>query len=607
LLTGTSISTTTLKLLDANKDAVSSSPKYGDLVYLLGHDPNRRDLDFAPTAGALFISQGTVDLLDWFWKNYEQYSEFCIDGSAGSGKSCAIQILAAEVARRLPSASVYHIRHWAPADASTISKEVITRAKGGVKTFLFVDQVVLDDDATTLGALAGIVNLWVVLTSSANLPHFRKDRLGSQHQKVLFPFPFQSPTADCVRLANLLSPDKYAPDVQLDFKPAESLKYDDAIRLPTLTTLDNICSWTNGHLLTLSQLISGNSTPAKIVATTVKAMTTYFQEDNDNRTAFYLALVQMFKLKETSIRLHSDMDERFMRKGKVLCPLFLQAYEECLLLGPSPAKFYAISHADLLIQNPSEVGFAVERECLQDENLLRAITPCIKLLGHDFPALPEEKSTEANVHRVGFRTVQQVTDEANRLSGSSAAWALHAIPLKWNEKSIDCIQIYFVDTKLFVIGNSISLQTAQDHFKSLAWIDELADMKAALTNFSDIHFILLFTAKQPDDMTVLRVPADRTTAVAARMGDVTVMDYPITGVMEPTSKAYFKLDPKMKDYSARRLSLEASKKRKATAGVCGCKGGCKTKKCGCQSASKKCSSACTCQSCHNKVSSLLLA
>eukprot|EP00039_Didymoeca_costata_P021739 m.345315 g.345315 ORF g.345315 m.345315 type:complete len:120 (-) comp26104_c0_seq1:552-911(-) len=52
-------------------------------------------------------------------------------------------------------------------------------------------------------------------------------------------------------------------------------------------------------------------------------------------------------------------------------------------------------------------------------------------------------------------------------------WAIHAIPLKWNNTSIDCIQIYCVKGQVTWIGNSITVQTAQEHSKSLRWIQTL--------------------------------------------------------------------------------------------------------------------------------------
>jgi hypothetical protein len=473
------VPTTELTLLDADKQPLHDTElKVGDIVFLNGRDPNERDNEFAPKEALLF-SQGTSQLLDFFWAQYEKVKEFCIGGAAGSGKSCAGQILAADIRRKLPTARVFHFRSWTSSRAKQIIDSVLASATDGVRTFLIVDQLLSESDAQALGALAARLNLWIILIASANLAHFTENRQGSQHAKQHFVFQFSSPGADCTKFAGLLRPDQFE-DVTVDFDPATTLL--SQISLPADKSLEELCRWTNGHLLSLSLLLKDRS-PDKLVDEIACRMGEYFNK----HVPFYLAVLKMFKkdadaskdagaskAKLLGSARPDCWDQRFIgSQGEVLSPLFLQAFERSLALGPPPEKLYTATYADLLNSSPSEIGFAVERECLQDENLLLASTACLQLLGEVLPG-------DLTPVRIGFRKVEQVVNQAKELFGFGKAWAIHGIPLKWNEKSIDGVQFYFVNSKLFVFGNSITVQTAQVHAKSLAWLRELKDLKTSL-------------------------------------------------------------------------------------------------------------------------------
>jgi hypothetical protein len=133
-----------------------------------------RDEKYGPATNELFISAGTAKLLKEFWEivedNLVDCSEFCIDGPSGSGKSCAAQILAGDIRRKLPDAHVYHFRRWQYTDSEKdgILLAVKQSAKS-VTTYFMIDQVPNDDVAQDLGGFADLVNLNVVLISSANL------------------------------------------------------------------------------------------------------------------------------------------------------------------------------------------------------------------------------------------------------------------------------------------------------------------------------------------------------------------------------------------------------------------------------------------------------
>jgi hypothetical protein len=592
-----------LTLKDPDGNCVTTELKQGDIVQISGSGSAvERDEDFAPANYIRFVTAGAVTLIKTFWegatKNKDKVKELCVSGASGSGKSCAAQLLAGDIARKKPKANVIYIRDWDPSLLPDVSRAAKTSARSETETFLIVDQLIIDKEATTLGALADNVNLWVILLASANLPHFSEDREGGQHQKQEYDYPFSSPLADCKQLVTLLTEKEqselvFEPSLPLDFKLAIEMAFPDG---KEKMKLNEICSWTNGHLLSISQLSSESKTSKalkELLAAKANRMTKFFKKN----IPFYLRLVSMFKKQETKLDVRDlTFDRRYMGKtGQVLSPLFLQAFEQSILLGPSLPNFFALSNTQLQTQTASENGFGVEREVLQTTKLIVAATACLKTLNIQSP-------TEI-FSRIGYRDFKQVASEAKAALDIKVQdnWAVHCIPLAWNERSVDGLLLYFVNSILYVIGDSISLSSAQDHAKSLAWVNQLQPMKTELEakTFSNIRFVLLFTGKQTDGSVNLRV-AKEYFDIAKDRTDFTVMDFPVVQVMEDHSKAFFKLDETMKDYGARVLELVEVKKRKR--GCCNCSNGtCAT--CQCGKSDKNCGITCPSSNCQNKLGS----
>jgi hypothetical protein len=569
--------------------------KHGEVVCLHNHRVNQRDHTFAPQGGLRIITQGTLQLLEHFWTSRPAspkagFHELCVAGAAGSGKSCAVQVLVADIARRQPDAAVFYCREWVADGQATAAlvDSAVHSANSGTETYLVVDQIVDNREAVNLSVRAGTLRLTVILVASANLPHFSVDREGSQHQKSVFQFPFSNPADDCARLAHLLGNGVF--EEKLDYSPsAAHLDFASSIAMPLPAgyNLKQFAEWTNGHLLSISDLCLNKHSPAELLREKADRMTQFFQDTE--HFSFYLRVVQMFKVKATKVDVTGlDYDLRYMGiSGNVLSPLFLQAFQQSILVGPSVPSFYAVSNTALLNLNPTELGFGVEREALQDSKLLPAITLCFKMLGLEQSTVPTKVRA-----RFGYSWFDQVASEAKAALVAADVWALHGIPLKWNEKNVDAILLYFVDKVLYVIGDSISLSTAQEHVKSLAWARELDHMKSALekVGFDQVQFVLLFTVKQPDSTTTLRTSSGN--FQLCNRPDLIVIDYSVVDVMEPASKYHFQLGG-MTSFGARRLSLVDVKET-----CCGCtKGDCKI--CGCAKASKPCL-ACASPACTNK-------
>jgi len=149
---------------------------------------------------------------------------------------------------------------------------------------------------------------------------------------------------------------------------------------------------------------------------------------------------------------------------------------------------------------------------------------------------------------------------------------------------------------MFVIGFSVTCQTAQEHKHSLAWFEDLVGMKKALA--MDAKFVLISLSKQLDDVAKITVSAKEKAVVDE---SCTIMDFPITQIMSPVARLYM-FPPQagtFKEPGARVLALEVSKKRKSSAekNCCSCKvGTCENCKCG--KAGNLCTS-CSSANCQN--------
>lgn len=593
------------ELCSSDGKALEGQLKAGEIIVLKGMVRNQRDATFAPPENKLIVTGGTMDVLKFVFDKLEVYKEFCMGGAAGCGKSCTVRILAAEIRRRKPSARVFYFRQW-----DTVNHNLFPLMRKSAElgeTFVLVDQLINNDHAKDVAVLADNVKLWVIMVASANLEHFQEERVGGQHNKHYFEFPFSGSAADCDRLVRLF-PNKTEFEGCSDFKEPSFPKLSEG-DLPDPSQVQELYNWTNGHFLSLSEILTEKRTPQELVERYASAMTTYFEKNE----IFYVAVVKMFNTKdqrdttEARIKGHRNkrLDRRFVSEnGYVLSPLFLRAMEQSITLGPPPSKIFSAAYTDLFIKNLSEREFAIERECLQDRNLLKTAA----ILIPDFPARPE-------ITRISYRTFDTILEEANGIQSTARKdgdvrdaqgqfWAIHAISVKWKEPSIDGIQLYFVNQTLYVIGNSITLQTAQqDHQKSLKWIEDLTEINTKLSSprkqFT-VQYILLFTSKQ-EDGTELRVSPEFLKK-HRDLGEINlkVRDISIVASLDADSAGFLKLDASMKNLGCRELTLHVPSSRKRKAAGCGClKNRCKTRYCVCWKPGGGCSTSCTCSNCEN--------
>jgi len=409
----------------------------------------------------------------------------CVDGPSGTGKSTSIRIVAAQCSRNVPGVTVFHCRQFSFKRNASELQKIRACSLRQMSVVLFADQI-LPEEARELNNEAGPF-VWVVMVSSANIPFFQEpDSLSSQNDpKQNFRFAFSSAQEDVEAVCKLHRPKSTAPDYErVDYVDitvhAATLQRQPANMCPNdYGDVSDICNWANGHLHTLVLYLkrghAGLSDWQKHVET---AMTKKFGTD----LHLYMRVMQMFGLDGRDLPDNAKLmlpggetdhtDARFFHrtKRKVLSPMFVKALLLAMKNHPPPKDLFATKSRQFVNENmnPSERGFAVERHCLQDEHLAKVAEDAAKLLG-------KRISVESPV-RVTFYDMEDLRRAIHRRlqQQDGKSWALHAIPLAWNYSHVDAIQLYYShaedQSQLLVLGNQVTISTAQKHHASVLWL-----------------------------------------------------------------------------------------------------------------------------------------
>ena len=171
------------------------------------------------------------------------------------------------------------------------------------------------------------------------------------------------------------------------------------------------------------------------------------------------------------------MDCRFVdEQGRVLSAAILQALELWLTLsGPPQQLLEKQCQSELNRAHSSAKEFIIERLCLKEDKLRWLARRCCQSL-----QLPDLTKSESE--RIPFRHLQEVLSRIQGLDESQGPVSFHFIPLQWNFRHIDALQIYTDHKQTLIIGNQITLQTANAHSASLEWIDEARKIAHLLHN-----------------------------------------------------------------------------------------------------------------------------
>eukprot|EP00657_Telonema_sp_P-1_P010117 TRINITY_DN4407_c0_g1_i4.p1 TRINITY_DN4407_c0_g1~~TRINITY_DN4407_c0_g1_i4.p1 ORF type:complete len:274 (-),score=16.40 TRINITY_DN4407_c0_g1_i4:5-826(-) len=269
---------------------------------------------------------------------------------------------AAYIQCKLPKASVFYYRKTTDDPQLDKIREVVSAIDKSSDTpvFLFFDQVVNSALANRISEDFGTENhVWVVLVSSSNLSHFNEIRGGAQDPvgKRRIQCSFSSRRDDCEAFLRLLLSDE---SIKLNhFYPATHADFSTLkMKVPSATDYDNICQWTNGHLLSIALLAHPTDALScqDLLVSTSKVMAASFNpESRDSNLRFFIRLAQMFKNESSSVI--GDVDYRFMiptgSTHSVASPLYLQGFEQALLvitddLDAILENYYAVSNLSLI-------------------------------------------------------------------------------------------------------------------------------------------------------------------------------------------------------------------------------------------------------------------
>ena len=449
------------------------------------------DEQFMPK-GIVVVTTPTLELWkrveDWF-KNADPPISgppsrvLCVEGPSGTGKSTAIRIVAAEFCRKHPEVFVFHFRNFSLEDCKT-ELDRVRQLSETEKVVLFADQID-SKEAHALNKKAGY-NVWVVMVSSANVPFFREaDSVSSQNgPKQHFCFAFSSTRTDIEAVCSLHKESHTVPRYERVVNVTTTLReatlwHTDFTQTGDEKDLSDICTWVNGHLLSFVYYLKhGAKGLAEFEAKTVASIRGKFEKD----LHFYLLVMEMFGFDGKHVSGAEELklpgavpdrtDARYFHRQerKVFAPMFVAALLRALKLFPPPPSLFTRESSDFVKQdmNASQLGFAVERHCLQDEHLAKVAEDAAKLLG-------KRISVESPV-RVTFHDMEDLRRAIHRRlqQQDGKSWALHAIPLAWNYSHVDAIQLYYShaedQSQLLVLGNQVTISTAQKHHASVLWL-----------------------------------------------------------------------------------------------------------------------------------------
>ena len=171
-------------------------------------------------------------------------------------------------------------------------------------------------------------------------------------------------------------------ETPVSFEPVIDLPFE-VLEKPLPTNFLEMCEWTNGHLCSLAELKHNKISPENMLRRIAQLMANYFNDEKVDHVPLYLGVTKMLKNGSTRVRFseRARPDLRFMSKeGRILSPLFLQAYEMYLADHPPPPTTYHRNHYDLLGQNVIEQAFAAERECLDNATIFCVVSECLQKL-----------------------------------------------------------------------------------------------------------------------------------------------------------------------------------------------------------------------------------
>ena len=519
-----------------------------------------RDEEFAPCRGQqLIFTEQCAALIQSYWKDDQlPPKEFCIGGAAGTGKSCATKFLVDDIRRRDKDAMMFYYRCWDNTQAHLVHRAAKEQATKNVKTFVIADQMKTDNDAVHVSSMASQPNLFVIGAASSNMHHFKSQDEAQTHTKKLYTFKFSATEKDCCTLARLLLGEEQYTQFVSAADDEEEQPGNFASMLEPLgdePSYKRVLWWTGKHLLSVAGLLKARNdgTLADVASKMVRTKAQNIQAfcNRAGGCPFYFAVIRMFRNNCTTVTgLEAEsLDLRFTDPdGNVPSPLLFQALQYCLLHLLPPRSLFSTTFDTLRQRNVAENGFALEREALSNENMLKTGRALFSKKQHQAVSSLPIAFHDDSCLRMGYTAIAKLPGalkaSCESLFGTENPDLnnvfFHAIPLDWNEKHIDALIIYKVANLLDVIAIQVTTEEPKNHLKSLQWGLELETFKSSLQQVwpgVDIRFSLVFVSGQNTEAESLQL--DTETFIALEKSPLqTAYDYPLRELVGPSADLY---------------------------------------------------------------------
>jgi hypothetical protein len=498
---------------------------------------------------------------DRFVKKSVIWDSKVICGLSGSGKSVAFALAAAYLKQK--GLEVYWFRqaNWFTGD---INSKVLRKKGKNRFVVLFVDQIDKHESISMLGILRTgnqVNELAVVGCGSGNIS---LPKSSSESVIISDTFHFDpSISFQSFRTIFDFGGGESVPPVvfkstreMLTFKPM---------------TFQDLWEGTSGHFSSLMAIKCLIDNDIGIYESWLKVKETFapfahsFLKKEENPTfALLLHRCLFTPLNQSPPDFEREFEEctdhRYIWERKIHSSLFVQMYHQILLMYHLSSKQLLRSKSIIIphYDNQVMVGFAIERMAIRNfQGLKAAALNCVELCNL-FELTDSDEIDPTSQY--GYDAEIEI-DPMILPTDQPKIKFFHFIPILWNEEFIDLIQVLIFKKIAFVIGNQITLQTAEQHKSSLNWLTKQNNLcdQLSLRGF-EVTKVLLFTCSQRPSK---QLKADAKTV--ALLKDLFILDFPLENAIPKDLWSEFQIwtsDVHKVQDSARILKLVASSKKR---------------------------------------------
>lgn len=459
-------------------------------------------LKFNRSTNRIWITNAIKECISVFRDRFELkrtfWSSILVYGLSGSGKSVAIALSASYL--RGIGMDVYWFRTPKDFNYGKWADFASRRGSSLPPMIVFVDQIDKMDqkDMEKVIRLGDSSHSFFTIGCGSGNIGMRKS--SSETTRIADPYEF-APSIEQSEFQLVMKMGSIPAGVA-DMKTSDMLQF-------SSKNIGDLYIATSGHFLSITRIrhyldskYSLSESWKLAISDLTAVMSDNIALDLERSGDFYVLLHRLFFTIEDSYPVISEQeytDARFFFRNRVFSPLFAQAYHSVLLKHSYSINYIAkLESTGLKYSNKSVLGFFVERLVINNFDALADIAFQCLIDSRIIPAtylqsdLPKSASSEYS-YSENMPIPQRIQP-----SSDSQVCMYHFIPTKWNEQSIDLVQVYTYNSSALLIGNSISLETPQKHAKSISWFSQSVFFVNELKNrnFESVITVLLFTASQ---------------------------------------------------------------------------------------------------------------